>query len=306
MASPYFQNLPLLSYSNTLVRDISRRTVINMKSSGLDVNFYPYEITDNIRTDQLAEYYYDDSLLEWMALLSNDIIDPYYGWYMDDDTFNKLIVDKYGDVVTAQKYIKHYINNWADDETELSVGYYNNTIADTLKKYWKPVYIRPTEISHYVRREDDIVRNTNQIIQYTISSNNDTIALQPNELVDIKYTGDTDAHANGQIVTSNSTMVRVMNVSGNTFANASVVVDLIGITSGANVSANDVVTLFENISNTEFAYYSPVSFYDWELEQREKSKNINLVSDAAIDSVVDQFERLMNFDLDANTGLSTG
>lgn len=306
MASAYFQNFPQLSYANTLVRDITRRSVLNLKSSGLDINFYPYEITDALRTDLLAEYYYDDAELEWMCLLANDIIDPYYGWYMNNNEFDQLIVEKYGSVVNAQKYIKFYINNWADDDTVLSVPYYTNSLTDSLRKYWKPVYIRPTEVSHYVRREDDIVMNTNQILEYSIIANNSGTALLANELVDIKLTGGTAAKANGQVVTSNSSMVRVMNVSGDTVANSTIVVDLVGQTSEANVSANDVETTFQNIPSTELIYYTAVSYYDWELEQREATKNINLVSDGAVDNVAETFENLMTFDVDPDTGLSTG
>lgn len=306
MASPYFENFPPLNYANTLCRDITRRTIINLDAAGMPLNFYPYEITDHLRTDHLAEYYYDDARLEWMALLSNDIIDPYYGWYNTDETFNELIVQKYGSIVNAQKNIKYYINNWATDTTTLSVPYFNNQLADILKKYWQPVYVRPTEISHYERRPDDIVMNTNKILQYSISTNNSGTPLQIGELVNINDTGTDNVVANGQVETSNSSMVRVKNVTGNTFANTTIAKDLIGQTSEADITVDEVVTLFENISNTEFAYYSPVTFWDYELEVREQAKNLNLVSDASVQQVADEFERLMTFDVDPDTGLSSG
>ncbi len=306
MAAPYFQNFPQMDYANTRCRDLTRRTLLNLDASTAPYNFYPYEITGHLRTDHLAEYYYDDANFEWMALLSNEIIDPYYGWYNTEETFNELIVQKYGTIVNSQKYIKYYINNWESDTTNLSVAYFNNQLADILKKYWRPVYVRPTEISHYERRPDDIVQNTNKILQYSISTNNSGTALQVGELVDIKSTGTEDVVANGQIETSNSTMIRVKNVTGNTFANTSVGRDLIGQTSDANVSVDEVVTLFENISNTEFVYYSAVTYWDYELEVREAAKNLNLISDGSVDSVADEFERLMTFDVDPDTGLSTG
>jgi hypothetical protein len=280
--------------------------VFNLTSKGIPLNYYPYEITDHLRTDHLAEYYYDDANYEWTAMLANQIIDPYFGWYLDDRGFEQLIIEKYGTVVNAQKYIKYYINNWEADNSVISPGNFNNALDDNLKKYWRPVFNRPTEIVGYERKPDNIVMNTNQILEYTISSNNDTIALQNGELVDIKTTGSEDVTANGQVETSNSTMVRVKNVTGNTLANTTIVKDLVGQTSGANVSVDEVVTLFENISNAEFAYYSPVTYYDWEQEQREAAKNINLISDGAIEAVTDEFERIMTFDIDPDTGLSTG
>jgi len=306
MAAPYFQNFPPLEYGNTVCRDITRRALLNLNSAGVGLLYYPYEIESHLRTDHLAEYYYNESQYEWAALLANEIVDPYYGWYNDEETFQQLITEKYGDLVTAQKTIKYYINNWADDNSQISIGYHDNELEEDLKKYWKPVYRRPTEVVGYIRREDNIVRNTNKILEYTISANNDTIAVLNNELVDIKTSGSEDVVANGQIVTSNSSMIRVMNVTGNTFANTTVVKDLVGITSGANVSVNEVVTKFENISNTEFAYYSAVTFYDWEVERREANKNINLIGDADIDGVAQEFERIMKNDTDPETGFSTG
>jgi len=305
MSEKYFDNFPNLLYGNTLCKDITRRSIITANNAS-PYEYYPYEIENHLRSDHIAEYYYGDGMLEWMVQIANENIDPYYGWYNDDDTFLELIREKYGTIENAQLKIKHYINNWADDDTIITKSFYDNTLEEELRKYWEPLYSEGLTIIGYQRKKEDTVQNTNQIWQYTIQANNNGIAFEVGELIDIKVTGSDVVVGRGELEMANSSVFRIKNVSDNVSANSTDVKDFVGKTTTANVSSADGQNWFYNISNTEFVQYSAVSFWDWEQEVNEQKKNIVLVGDGVQAQVSQTFEDLMKADVDPETGLSTG
>ena len=72
-----------------------------------NVNSYTlYNISGNDRPDNVAEKVYGDSRLDWVILITNNIIDVYNEWPMSDDEFYKHLNEKYVD--TNYSNIVHY------------------------------------------------------------------------------------------------------------------------------------------------------------------------------------------------------
>ena len=72
-----------------------------------NVNSYTlYNISGNDRPDNVAEKVYGDSRLDWVILVTNNIIDVYNEWPMSDDEFYKHLNEKYVD--TNYSNIVHY------------------------------------------------------------------------------------------------------------------------------------------------------------------------------------------------------
>lgn len=57
--------------------------------------FFTYTIKEGERPDIIAYNQYDDSSLDWIIYLVNNIQDPYYDWIMDDKQFNLYLEKKY-------------------------------------------------------------------------------------------------------------------------------------------------------------------------------------------------------------------
>ena len=296
----YFTKVPNIIYSNTVCKDLTRRTKIAADNMATPFVYYPYELQDDIRPDLVAEFYYGDSTFDWTVYISNDIVDPYYGWYVTNENFEKFIIDKYGSVEDSQKYIKFWRNNWASDSTTLTPSAYNNNIVPSFRKYYTPVLGVGTSIIKYVRKQDDTVVNTNRIMQYTVLSNNSTFGLQVGELVDFKATGQEVTLGTGEVEIANSTVIRVKNVLNDVAANTTNVKDIVGETSGANVSVNNSVIYFENFSNTEANFWEPIYQYDYEVEFNEQKKNIYLLGDDIIQRFDIAFETVMQENTDEN------
>src|ERR1039458_2179807 len=92
----FFSKFPIITYANNQMRDISRRVVLGNNIRQNPLSFYPYDIAMEQRSDVVAYNYYGDSDVDWLIYLTNGIIDPYMGWYLNDDEFNDFIIQKYG------------------------------------------------------------------------------------------------------------------------------------------------------------------------------------------------------------------
>ena len=70
--------------------------------------FTKYKIRGNDRPDNVAFDYYRDSKLDWLVLLSNNILNVQSEWPLGQASFNTYITEKYGDETTLYSGIHHY------------------------------------------------------------------------------------------------------------------------------------------------------------------------------------------------------
>lgn len=275
----YFTKFPTIYYNGTLCKDISRSARFTEESRNQTSLFYPVEIDAGFRADNLAEAYYQDSEMDWLIWLTNDIIDPYYDWYLSEQEFENFIVSKYGDYPTAIKKIKFYRNNWSKLDESISPSFYENSLALDLKKYYTPVFGSGTKILNYIRKQEDWSTNTNRIIKYTLTGN---VAFTNSEFVDIKYLGETVGTAT--VINSNTSQVTIQHVSGNTTANSTWIKTLVGETSNVSVNTVSSSIVKINISDDEAIFWDPVTALDIEQEYNESKKNLFVInSDYALD-----------------------
>jgi len=114
--SYYFSYLPSISYKidglnanrQELVTDITRRFKIIQLLNSREAIYYNYQVQDGDRPDIVAEKFYDDSKLDWIVLLPNEIHDRYFQWVMSQREFEAFIRKKYGSLASAQAQVHHY------------------------------------------------------------------------------------------------------------------------------------------------------------------------------------------------------
>ena len=92
------QTLTDLTVRFKIIEALQSRTIIT----------YDYNVVDGERPDILAHKYYEDSSLDWIIILVNQIIDPTWEWPLDQTSFDNYIRKKYGSAVTAQSTVHHY------------------------------------------------------------------------------------------------------------------------------------------------------------------------------------------------------
>lgn len=295
MSERYFSKFPLITYNGKTVRNITERVVVRDFAQRNAMFYYPYDLPNFQRADQVADKVYEDELMSWMVYLTNGVTDPYYDWIMADDVFNEYIVKKYGSLDRVLNKVSYYRNNWYNDATDnitlaefddlpyiTKYDKFGNTYFDTAKRYYEAVLTGQVITSYRRRRVDESV-TTNKIVKYNISG---TSSYSNDEIVTIKfgYVGNTYfTTGNCQVISSNSTTLTVQHTSGFvdtapegytiSFSNSYAY----GTESKSNCAISSITSLANNIVAGEAVYWSPVTIYEHEFEKNLKNKTIRLI-----------------------------
>lgn len=114
----YFRELPNIQFNNRtknetssdeviIVKNLFKRAKIREDISQYVTSFDYYTITGDERPEQVAEKFYGDPELDWVILLTNNIINVNDEWPLNLDCFYKYMIDKYGSE-EAFSEIHHY------------------------------------------------------------------------------------------------------------------------------------------------------------------------------------------------------
>ena len=258
----YFNFFPSTEYANTIVTNIITKVKFDQSVQKNLAVFYPYTIEQGERPDQIAARYYENPELDWIIYLANDIMDPYYEWPLSQNQFYEYIKAKYGSVSAAQAKIAFYRNNYASDDTVLSISGYNS-LSYLLKKYFKPVIGFNGEIVSYERKESDLVLETNQVIDLTISSGTFSVG---NKFI--------QGNSSGFVTFANTSHVVIDKVTGSFTT---------GAATGATITAANTVS--QPISTTEASYWEPVSSYTYEEELNDSKLHIRILDRAYVGKI---------------------
>jgi hypothetical protein len=129
----YFSKFPEIRYGNVLIRDTTRRVNFLRNINSNPYVFLPYTIKEGERAEDIAYHYYRDANYDWLVYLSNNIIDPYSEWPMDDYTFDQYIISKYEIQSGGEKGWDIVL--WSQDETRNDnvLYYYKETDFGIIK-----------------------------------------------------------------------------------------------------------------------------------------------------------------------------
>lgn len=106
---PYFNYLPDIKYdskpisypfseSNFVVaKNFFRRFTVSENFKQYAVFFRQYQVADFEKPWQVANLAYGDPELDWIILITNNVINPMFDWPMDSYTLRKYLEGKYDD-----------------------------------------------------------------------------------------------------------------------------------------------------------------------------------------------------------------
>jgi hypothetical protein len=107
MARPYFRQVPNFDYvSRTAdnkaisdyipVKNLFKKGKLRSDIFG-DLNYFTkYQIIGDERPDNVAYKFYDDETLDWVVLLSNNILNIQTEWPLPQTSFDAVMLEKYG------------------------------------------------------------------------------------------------------------------------------------------------------------------------------------------------------------------
>lgn len=104
----FFKHFPQIIYNDHTVKNILTSISLNDLVKVTAESYYPYTIDAQDEAWMIASDYYGSAGFVWLVYMSNNIVDPYYEWYMDTEKFERYLAKKYGSIATAQATVVHY------------------------------------------------------------------------------------------------------------------------------------------------------------------------------------------------------
>lgn len=121
MANPYFRQLPSFEYVSRLpdakigdyieVKNIFKRGSLRPDIFQNVAFFEKYKVEGDDRPDNIAFKVYNDSTLDWVILLSNNIINIQSEWPLTQNSFDTFLREKYGVGLNTEEDIYNNIYN---------------------------------------------------------------------------------------------------------------------------------------------------------------------------------------------------
>ncbi len=110
----YFKNFPKVQYD--VFRDGKQYTLVNTTKRFAPIKsllnnavlYYPYKIRDGQRPEIVSHIMYNTTDYDWIIILFNTILDPYYEWPLSYNEFNQFLENKYGSIAASTQTIKEY------------------------------------------------------------------------------------------------------------------------------------------------------------------------------------------------------
>lgn len=99
--SNYFRFFPKTPYLIDKNSELKLVTNVIARIKFIDIikeiasSYFTYDIANDDTPEGLSYKFYGTSSKHWIILLLNDIIDPQFDWYMNYETFNKYVENKY-------------------------------------------------------------------------------------------------------------------------------------------------------------------------------------------------------------------
>ena len=116
--SSYFQRVPDLNYVSRLpdakigdyirVKNLFKKGKLREDIFQNLAFFEKYKVIGDDRPDNVAFEVYDDPSLDWIVLLSNNVLNIQSEWPLPQTDFDRFVLDKYGDYDTLYNDIHHY------------------------------------------------------------------------------------------------------------------------------------------------------------------------------------------------------
>lgn len=254
--SKYFDRFPLAEYQGETVRNILAKVDLADQTKKDEYTYFDFSLQEGLtRPDILSNNYYGSPDFDWIFYLTNNVVDPYYSLYMEQDNFTKYIAKKYGSEQSARSKIVFYRNNWYMlEDSSITITSYE-ALQPEMQKYYKPVLNTTQQAVRYERIKQDWIRSTNAVVELTVE--------------------DVSSFAIGDIIAQSTTTATVRSIdSVNNILtvhhlNGNFVEGVLESTTITNVNL-----IHRSIPEAEQAFWTAVTAYDYEEEENEKKKQI--------------------------------
>jgi len=177
-------------YDYSRVKNIFRRSVIREDILDSYVAFEKYSIQGDERPDNVAETFYGDSTLDWVVLITNNIINVRDDWPMSNSDLYNYLSEKYTESQLSN--IHHYETlkvfdgqgrliqpegYWVD--SDYSVTFLDGGILKTESRIKSVSYLQHEIALNDKKRDINILKQ--QYLEIFLRDNSDNMEYKPSE-----------------------------------------------------------------------------------------------------------------------------
>jgi hypothetical protein len=278
----YTADKSLLSERDTVTNILFRVGIIKeVMETNVD-SYQLYSVRDGDRPETLADRIYGTPEAHWVILYANNIYDPYYDWPMDDRTFQKYIIKKYGSLQWAKTNYHHYekvitrenpfaqvvsTTRFEVNEKKLTDGIITIIDAETDYGVGEIVYIGPSNLSNTF---------SGQVLAWNNANGQIVLANTNGSAKQYQFLIGTSSAANGTVLKVDlpTTPMDAYNT----------------LTDTTDFSTYTVAgrTVYETISREK------VSYYDYEERLNEDKRLIKIIRPRYYNQLVSELENITN------------
>ena len=177
-----------------VAKNIFRRIKIRESLDDIILGFTQYTIKNNQRPDQVALEVYGDMDLDWVVLLTNNIINLYDEWPMSEDELERYIDSEYEEEADS---VHHWVTQKITDARGRTLVKADRTVPENWT-YTRPdgtaipkdELVRPISVYDYESTKNNYKRNIyllrKEYINGFVEEFNDLVQYLPNDEVDIE------------------------------------------------------------------------------------------------------------------------
>mgnify|MGYP001603138420 CR=1 FL=1 len=94
----YFSNFPSVRYKTDTVDAKAKNILLRgiLRDQAKKLLLETVSINPGDRPDHVGHLLYGNSEDDFLFFILNDIVDPYYEWYLSDNQFKEFLFNKYG------------------------------------------------------------------------------------------------------------------------------------------------------------------------------------------------------------------
>jgi hypothetical protein len=157
--------------------------------------FEKYSIIGDERPDNVAYKFYDEETLDWVVLLSNNILNIQSEWPMTQRTFEKVMLERYGTMEAAVKYYKDLGTSVNESEIALTdelayeilySGIHHYETEEIKNSLGIPVLKSGIRISPTWKTNGNFIQIINSKIFSIVSTDNVVTVELQNGMIDLK------------------------------------------------------------------------------------------------------------------------
>ena len=313
MAKPYFRQVPDFEYISrnpnetyineyVPVKNLFKRGKLRDDIFGNLTFFEKYKIIGDEKPYNIAYDFYDDETLDWVVLLSNNILDINTEWPLAQNSLDRVLLEKYGSYENLYSGIHHYETQEITNTAGVRVLKGGTQISPTWRTNGNFIETINSQIANISSGDSVTPSTTVTVFMLNNISNLDVgDQITINNVVENAYNG---KFIITEVLAPNAfrfELPEVPSVAQPVLANPRQEVVTFTLQEDSDISANAYYYEYydDNLGYTvqvpSTSFVREVTNYEYEIQKEEEKRNIYVLKPTYLGIVFNDMDKIMNY-----------